>query len=90
MVAVVVLLHIFQYEIERAYEKVSAKRMIKTVEEQISFNENSIFCDGILGIEEFTTDTVFVDYDKMRVGFLLGSVDEFWWVKLKETTPDAG
>lgn len=89
VVAVAVLLHVFRYRIESAYQTVAAKRMIKAAEEQISFNENDISCDGILGLEEFTTDTVFVDYDKMKVGFLLGTVDEFWWVKLKETTAEA-
>lgn len=88
-VAIAVLLHVFRYEIERVYQKGSAKRMSKAAEEQISFNENDISCDGILGIEEFTTDTIFVDYDKMQVGFLLGTVDEFWRVKLKKTTPDS-
>jgi len=89
VVAIGVLLHVFRYELEEVYQKVAAKGMVKVAEEQISFNENDIFCDGILGLEEFTTDTVLVDYDKMRVGFLLGSVDEFWWVKLKETTPES-
>jgi len=89
VIAVAVLLYVFRYEIRRVYETISAKRMSKEAEEQISFNENDISCDGILGIEEFTTDTVFVDYDKMRVGFLLGTVDEFWSVKLKETTAEA-
>ena len=89
VVAVAVLLHVFRYEIEKVYETISAKSMIKNAEEQISFNENDISADGILGIEELTTDTVFVDYDKMRVGFLLGSVDEFWWVKLEKTTAES-
>ena len=84
-----ILLHVFRYEIERAYQKIAAKSMVKKAEEQIPFNENDVFLHGILGIEEFTTDTVFVDYDKMQVGFLLGSVAEFWKVKLKETTWDS-
>ncbi len=89
VVAICVLLHVFRYEIERVYQKVSANGMIKDAEEQISFNENDVFLSGIMGFEEFTTDTVFVDYDKMQVGFLLGSVAEFWKVKLKETTWDS-
>lgn len=89
VVATGILLHVFRYEIERAYQKVAARGMVKNAEEQISFNENDVFYDGILGIEEFTTDTVFVDYDKKQVGFLLGSVAEFWKVELKETTRDS-
>lgn len=89
VVVVAVLLRVFRYQIESAWQTVVAKRMVKTAEEQISFNENDISVGGILGLEEFTTDTIFVDYDKMQVGFLLGTVDEFWRVKLKKTTPDS-
>ena len=89
VVAAGILLHVFRYELEEVYQKMAAKGMIKNAEEQIAFNENDVFTDGIMGIEEFTTDTVFVDYDKMQVGFLLGSVSEFWKVKLKETTRDS-
>lgn len=89
VVATGVSAYVFRFELGRMWQSVSAKSMIKKAEEQISFNEHDTFADGILGIKACTTDTIFVDYDKCRVGLLLGSVDEFWKVTLKNTTKES-
>lgn len=78
-----VLCYEFRLEMEAAYQKVSAKHMIKNAEELIPYGDYTAKEDGIFGLEEFICHTIMIDYDKPAVGLLFdASFDEFHKVKL--------
>ena len=78
------------FEIDRFFEKESAKQMVDKAEEKIAFSENTIIYGGIFDMPEFTYNHILIDYDNMEVGMLLHSgYDEFWKVQLEKTTEDS-
>lgn len=71
-------LSFFSSEIEMLNEKRHAKSMLKKCDEVISYNESYQRVDGILGIEEITNNSILIDYDKKKIGFLMYSdYDEY-------------
>ena len=85
VVVVGLLINSFSYEIESFFEKQSAKKMIKNAEEEIVLSTSTVVVGGIFDIEGYEYECVFVDYDKMEVGFLLkAGFDTFWKERLEE------
>ncbi len=83
-VAVIALIY-FSPEIETMAEKHRAKSMLKKSDEVISYNESYQRVDGILGIEEITNDSILIDYDKKKIGFLMyNDYDEYIEYELEE------
>ncbi len=71
-------LSFFSSEIEMLNEKRHAKSMLKKCDEVISYNESYQRVDDILGIDEITNNSILIDYDKKKIGFLMYSdYDEY-------------
>ncbi|MDD6035535.1 MAG: hypothetical protein PUC30_04995 [Lachnospiraceae bacterium] len=85
VVAGSVLAYVFQNEIERTCEKVSAKRLVGRAEVMIPYGTYTSAPDGIYGIEECTCETILIDYDRHEVGFLYNALlGEFHKEKLRK------
>lgn len=80
-----VLAYVFRFEIKMAYQKLSAKHMVKKAEELIPYGNYTADSEGIFDIKECTCDTIMIDYDKPAVGLLYNaSFDEFQRVELSK------
>ena len=71
VVVAVMALSFFSSEIEMLSEKRHAKKMLKKCDEVISYNESYQDTDGILGIEEITNNSILIDYDNKKIGFIM-------------------
>lgn len=86
----IVLGTIYSYQIEAYAEKLQAKRMIKRAETEVFYCKNEQLCDGIFGLDGYTSNCMLIDYDTHEIGFLTqSSLDHFQKFKLKKAADAA-
>lgn len=75
------------FRMERNRQRRQFNSFMKDADEALCYNDNSYFGDPLMD-SEFYRNTILIDYDDMRVGFLFNSIgDEFYKFKLQESEP---
>lgn len=65
--------------------KIKVRAMVRRADTAVTYDYAKIACGGLLGLEDYKSSTIFIDYDTHMVGFLVyGDLEEYYDVKLKK------